>query len=347
MRNSLLLCLFTVCALTAYEYRIEPFDNLWNLSKQYYGDGFRWEKIWEHNPYIQNPHLIYPNDIVYIPGVGHVQNGTVIRDDEGNYRGDSFAEAVAGLRATSAENMSQGTDHPTSSFWLRSEAPAAFDFMQHPFFSHRIPTIAQGEESKAGEVLLRRDMGTARHRTIPVRFNNHEDVTEGQYYYLVDTEDTFRHAGLGRGRVVQPVGFGQVVQVGDTPEDTSYVQVEANWEVVSRNSKLAPFSPDASVRLTGDFESVDSVKAGLVTRLRTSPLVHPYEFILVDQGAEGGVSMGDLFSLRDLRSGREDQQKIVAVAVSVQDDTATLFVIHVGAAEPIEDFTFVRFGNIK
>lgn len=56
-------------AETPVEYKIVPRDTLWDISKRFLNNPFKWPSIWKINPYIKNPHLIYPGDIVRItPG---------------------------------------------------------------------------------------------------------------------------------------------------------------------------------------------------------------------------------------------------------------------------------------
>lgn len=50
-------------------YRIRSGDNLWSISKVFFGDGFYWPKIWSLNDNIVNPHLIEPgNSIRFVLG---------------------------------------------------------------------------------------------------------------------------------------------------------------------------------------------------------------------------------------------------------------------------------------
>jgi hypothetical protein len=50
-------------------YNIHAGDNLWNISKLFFGDGNYWPKIWSVNRTISNPHLIEPgNSIRFILG---------------------------------------------------------------------------------------------------------------------------------------------------------------------------------------------------------------------------------------------------------------------------------------
>ncbi len=41
-------------------YTIKQGDTLWDISAQFLKDPFLWPKLWHRNPYITNPHLIYP-----------------------------------------------------------------------------------------------------------------------------------------------------------------------------------------------------------------------------------------------------------------------------------------------
>jgi len=50
-------------------YRIIPGDCLWNIAKKFYNNPFNWKLIWSANPYIKNPDLIYPGDVLFIPEV--------------------------------------------------------------------------------------------------------------------------------------------------------------------------------------------------------------------------------------------------------------------------------------
>ncbi|MEA3150349.1 MAG: hypothetical protein QOD56_1288 [Gammaproteobacteria bacterium] len=65
-------------------YVVKHGDTLWGISKVFLRDPWFWPEIWQVNPQIQNPHLIYPGDtlrLVYIDGKPRitVQRGTMER----------------------------------------------------------------------------------------------------------------------------------------------------------------------------------------------------------------------------------------------------------------------------
>ncbi len=39
-------------------------DTLWSICEKYYGDATLWPKLWEMNPFVTNPHLLKPGDMI-------------------------------------------------------------------------------------------------------------------------------------------------------------------------------------------------------------------------------------------------------------------------------------------
>lgn len=55
---------------TFFDYTVEGGDSLWAIATKFLGDGTRWKEIYELNTdTISNPNLIYPGQILRIPGV--------------------------------------------------------------------------------------------------------------------------------------------------------------------------------------------------------------------------------------------------------------------------------------
>jgi hypothetical protein len=51
-------------------YTIKKGDTLWDISAKFLKDPFLWPKLWERNPYITNPHWIYPGNPIQLTAVG-------------------------------------------------------------------------------------------------------------------------------------------------------------------------------------------------------------------------------------------------------------------------------------
>jgi len=54
-------------------YTIKKGDTLWDISSKFLKDPFLWPKLWERNPYITNPHLIFPGNPIRLSAVEPVK----------------------------------------------------------------------------------------------------------------------------------------------------------------------------------------------------------------------------------------------------------------------------------
>jgi len=47
---------------------VQKGDTLWDLAQDFYDDPFEWTRIWKANPFIEDPHWLYPGQTLAIPG---------------------------------------------------------------------------------------------------------------------------------------------------------------------------------------------------------------------------------------------------------------------------------------
>lgn len=47
-------------------YEVEPGDTLWSIAKRFLGNGDAWPTLWDWNPAVRDPDLIYPGQLIRI-----------------------------------------------------------------------------------------------------------------------------------------------------------------------------------------------------------------------------------------------------------------------------------------
>ncbi|ASJ71462.1 LysM peptidoglycan-binding domain-containing protein [Granulosicoccus antarcticus] len=91
-------------------YTVVRGDTLWDISDRFLKEPWLWPEIWSYNPQIENPHLIYPGDVLALeyvngrPSLVLTRKGQGRVDTDGNRASDGRVRLYPKIRSESLDN---------------------------------------------------------------------------------------------------------------------------------------------------------------------------------------------------------------------------------------------------
>jgi len=260
-------------------YVVKHGDTLWGIAKVFLRDPWYWPEIWQVNPQVKNPHLIYPGDtlrLVYING----QPKVVVQRGELQFEQGGDARVLPRVR-------SQPYDGAVTS--IPYETVAAFMSK---------PTVLSQEQIKmAPYVLATRDLHLimsdgdtvyARGFTSPVELGMHYNMVRvGEALRDPDDNHVVGYDGIY-------LGTGHVTRQGDP---VTLIMTESARETEAGDKLIA-----GGVDVPLDFvPSPPRVKVSgtIISVSNGVSIIGQYEVVVINRGARDGLIPGNVLGIYD------------------------------------------------
>lgn len=262
-------------------------DTLWDLSEKYLGSPWYWPKVWSYNPQIDNPHWIYPGNLIrFNPAGGEVRaeempaqitveqpaSGEVAADDERLYLDDELVTVSEG-KTIGLVSYKDGARLRQESFISPQEFAAA-GTLESAFSEKRMLSI---------------------YDKVYLRFSDPLAVRLGEAYSVFRVADEIVHPVSGEryGHQVNIVG---TVRVTALHADLITGIVESASDEILRGDLVAPL---------GDFDRALVHRANerevrgiiLASQNPLLPLVGEHHVVFIDKGTRDGVREGNSFEV--------------------------------------------------
>lgn len=282
------------------EHQVRKGDTLWDLARLYLSDPFRWGAIFEANRgVVSNPHLIYPNNRLVIPGVGSAGAGEAAEGASAGFGSGAVADAAMAPDRTvfysGGEAVTRGAGGKAGETPVMLEGDAVAVRAVQPGEYLAAPWLAEsGALRGVGTVLRVVGHGEDGDKLA-------QSVHPGDRVYLrrqgrtapeVGAELLLVHEGRrvsGWGRVVAPNGVGVVEAV---ERDVIQIVVRRQFGRIQPGDLALPLGPLPD--LYGSAQPVSDGAVGtLVGFVEEQPAYDTSDLGFVDLGARRGVAVGD------------------------------------------------------
>ena len=267
-------------------YIVQKGDTLWDISSVFLRDPWHWPEIWFKNPQIENPHLIYPGDvlaIIYIGGEKFVQ--MVRRGEDGKILASG---GTSGLKIVklSPRVRSQSIDASIPSIPI--------DSIRH--LLSRPLVIDEDELNKAAYVLS----------SVDAHLIN--SINDKLYVRKLDTG-----SGNGRYQIFRPnrplydpiteelLGY-EAIYVGETKllleGDPATVLVTNSEREILRDDRILPIDNTNFERDFFPKPPFTEVRGEVISLLDAISMLGQYQTIAINLGSRDGVATGNLLQIK-------------------------------------------------
>jgi len=278
------------------EYVVQVGDTLWDIAATFLNDPWYWPEIWYVNPEIENPHLIYPGDVlglVYIDGAPRVTN----------VRGSSYRLSPEARITPLAEAITSVPYDAISAFLSTGVVLQADQVKELPYI-----VAAKGEHLIA-----------AAGNTVYVRGSSAEPGSRFNIVHvgdkLVDPDDNDL---IGYHGIL--IGEGTLRRSGDP---ASFAITMSKRES-KQGDLLIPASVDIPMNFFPQAPS-SAINGRIIHVVDGVTQIGQYQVVVINRGVNDGLAVGDV--LTAFQAGRVVSDKIAGGKVGLPEEDAGTIMI--------------------
>lgn len=263
-------------------YIVKKGDTLWDISSVFLNQPWLWPKIWRLNPEINNPHLIYPGDII-----------SLIYDEKGEPI--LVLEPVKGKPSYKwSPKIRQKNKEDSAIKLLPLEVIAPFLKYEHVFsaeqlkqFPHVIGSDEGYKSSISGfKVYVNKDLGISKTYAI---YNKGEEIFDPE------TEESL-------GFYVDLVATGQAINAGNIAEkEPATLKVSTAKREIRSGDYVVPVHDGQMFPSVFTMKAADkSIRGSIIKAASDGREFGKLEVVLLNRGIEHQVTVGDVMSIKRL-----------------------------------------------
>jgi len=289
-------------------YTVVKGDTLWDISGTFLSKPWLWPEIWQINPQIENPHLIYPGDqiaLVYVDGQPRLQ---LSRGDAGRTVRLTPSDTVSlkpQIRATPLESAIPTISLDAIQGFLvqnRVVAPSVLD---------AAPYVVEGEAERivlgAGDrVYVRGELDENESYSI---------VRRGPLYVDPETEEVL-------GREATYIGLGQAVA---QDADIATMAVSSTREEVQIGDRILPTEERKVDANFFPSAPADQISGQIISVFGGVTQVGQYDVVVINRGTREDLEVGNVLAI--YKRGSLARDRIANEVIRLPSERAGLMMI--------------------
>lgn len=282
----------TVSTSSQEKYTIQPGDTLWDISAKLLNSPWYWPKLWSYNPYISNPHWIYPgNELKLTPGGEEmpalVESYEPVDEKEPQELSEVSMGTVEGIGIDVPEDME-------GSVTMTGKIVSAANFTT---FIRRDTFVSKKELEYAGRIVssFEEKQMLSNLDSVYLKFANLQEIKVGDRFMIFDKPKPIKHPkkkDVIVGYVIEILGGLKIVKVD---EDVATGRIFTSYSDINRGMYVLPWQEDNLRKIKARPSQVDSKGYIVYTTVEDRIISGEHHLVVIDKGREDGIFEGNIF----------------------------------------------------
>lgn len=274
-------------------HKIVPRDTLWDITGHYLKNPFKWPNIWKLNPYIKNPHLIYPGNTVKL-----TPNGIEVLSSD-----DARAEGLTkvGLEPSEGEVLILEPEPGLSGETTQAAAPVVEEPIAPKGPSYRDYAMAKSgfisekEFQASGAVVGPKEdkLLMTSEDEVFLSFKDKSAVKEGGRYTIYNAGKKIVHPETGKslGYETEILGSLVVTRLNGFVEAV----VDSAYKEIPAGARVKPYSEP--VREVEIIKADSEISGVIVMALEGRENLATGDIAYLDKGSTDGLRKGNMMRI--------------------------------------------------
>lgn len=281
------------------EYVVQVGDTLWDISAKFLRDPWYWPEIWYVNPDIENPHLIYPGDVlglIYIDGQPRITNVRA-----GTYRMSPQARVTPLSESINSIPFDAVAAFLSSGVILQKEQADALPYLLDTRGDHLIASAGNSVYVRGGGI---------------------SSDPEGTQYNVVHVGDPLIDPDDDRlvGYHGILIGEGVMRRSGDP---ATIALTDSRQEAII-GDRFLPASVDSPLNFFPRSPS-SVVEGRIIAVVGGVTQIGQYQVVVLNRGSNNGLTVGDVLSI--FQTGETIKDRYAGGEVKLPDENAGTLMI--------------------
>ncbi len=303
------------------KYVVVKGDTLWDIAGRFLKNPWQWPQLWQANPQIDNPHLIYPGDILTLyfidgkPVLGVQRNGKVM---EPARVPKPVREEITVPREVLDKHYPTVRLSPRIREMGLEEAVPTIPFDAINPFLTRPRVVTDDELERAPYVVAHADDHLASGGGYRIYARGKEENLKDGDYVLVRAGQTYRDPDTGKVLGYEAVYLGEARLVRSGDPATLYVKTSTRE--ILRGDRLLPVMENLYQRSFMPRAPETEIDARIIAVFDGVVQIGQYQVVVLNLGRQEDIEVGHVLAVK--QSGKKVKDIVRGGSLALPDERA-------------------------